>query len=136
MIHHVTLETDKNKTLQELEFWQALGYARPQRTRAMGKTEWLKNVMGGDHIHLYPMTAHPANPEDPTIPSLGHVAIIPPNLLVTLVRLGKLSFDVRAEEGTEYWGARRVFVFSPSGHRVELMEYAPPAKWPAAPEDD
>lgn len=132
MIHHVTLEIDKAKTLDEIAFWQALGYVRPQRTRSMGKTEWLKNLVGGDYIHLYPrggtVTQGP--------PTFGHVAIIPPNLSKTLDNLERLAYVVRIAEGSQYWGARRVFVFSPSGHRVELMEHAPPAKWPAAPEDD
>lgn len=136
MIHHVTLEIVDRLKSQELDFWRAVGYVRLQRTRQMGKTEWLREELvdarGGpvSHVQLVAVKS-PA-----TEFGLGGVALTcPRGLDVAMESLDRLPFKVEATWLEEYWGAKRLLVVSPSGHRVQLMEYAPGATWTTAPRD-
>lgn len=138
MIHHVTIKILPSVKNQELDFWRALGYVRLQRTRQMGKTEWLREEVSDSreyptsNIHLFAEDGGESKWE-----SLEHVAITcPRGLDVAMENLDRLQFKVEAEWGEPYWGARRLFVRSPSGQRVELMEYAPVAAWSPTPDGD
>lgn len=138
----MTLEIDVRRVEQELTFWRHLEFVRLQRTRQMGRTEWLKGPDGA-FIHLFPIARLEAGVEwawgrTGSVPRYGHVAIVPKDFEVILRWIGKSvgEFVLQYEWLSDYWGARRVCVYSPSGHRVEVMEFAPSVKWPAAPEED
>jgi len=70
----------------------------------------------GTQVHLMSVVA-------PVAPPRGHAAFVVDPLEPVLGRLAGLGFE--AADRRPHWGARRVFVAAPGGHRIELME-APP----------
>jgi catechol 2,3-dioxygenase-like lactoylglutathione lyase family enzyme len=61
----------------------------------------------------------------PVAPPRGHAAFVVDPFEPALERLAGLGFE--AADRRRHWGARRVFVAAPGGHRIELME-APPGQ--------
>lgn len=119
MIHHATLEVSFDNVPNEFKFWDALGYRRIGNPDQHSVIHWVQ-ARDGSQVHLYPK-----HKSRIAISEFGHIAIRPYDLLNVLDNLVELPFPVVQDEGSRYWGARRVFVFSPTGHRVELMEFAP-----------
>jgi catechol 2,3-dioxygenase-like lactoylglutathione lyase family enzyme len=116
VLHHVSLEVPSSEVERTVEFWRLLGFKRLSAPGPIAPyVTWLER--GGNQIHLI-------HTDQPTIPQLGHAAIVAEDLQATLDRLGQAGFEV--EETRELWGERRAFATAPGGHRVELMA-APPA---------
>jgi hypothetical protein len=129
-VNHVAYEVERKRLGWEVEFWKALGFGRRTRPEPKPISVWL-NGGNGFFVHLMP-TSKQRYPHQ-----WSHVAFVPRHgLAATLDALERLPFTINAEEAEPWWGARRVFVDTPSGYRVELLEYAPPATWPSAPETD
>ncbi len=115
MIQHVALEVGERDVEACVRFWALLGFARVHAPEALaGRSTWVQ--AGATQIHLLYADA-------PTAPPEGHVAVIVDDFDATMQALREAGFE--AQERTRYWGSPRAFVRSPSGHRVELMAFAP-----------
>ena len=115
MLHHASLEIAGNQLAAALGFWHALGFERVDPPSSLaGTTAWVER--DGTQIHLI-VTAKP------TVPRLGHVAVVVPDFAATVARLE--ASGTRVEPRQAHWGQPRAFASAPGGHRVELMA-APP----------
>ena len=120
MIHHATIEVSFDKVQDEFKFWEALGYKRVENPDTHSIVYWMQ-AEDGSQVHLFPKLQSRV-----MLSEFGHFAICPEDGLSPVIKaIGNLKFPVVIDEGTRYWGARRVFVFSPTGQRVELMERTP-----------
>lgn len=120
MIHHVSLEVDKQLIAEERLFWSLLGFHEmmlPSRDRR--GIHWLVNRETQTVVHLMPS-------EWPTIPEFGHTAVIPPDFSRAIA--GLCRFGSSPEQARDYFGRARVYIKSPSGHQVEALAGAPPVK--------
>jgi catechol 2,3-dioxygenase-like lactoylglutathione lyase family enzyme len=117
MLHHVSIEIPPGEAERTVEFWRAIGFAEVDAPGEINPyVTWLERE--GTQIHLI-------HTEEPTIPVLGHAAVVAPDLDDTMGRVRAAGFEV--EDHRPLWGARRAFAIGPAGHRVELMESPPPA---------
>ena len=117
MLQHVSLEIAPDSADEAVEFWELLGFARVDSPEALGGyVTWLERA--GTQIHLI-------HTEGSTVPVLGHAAVVVDDFEATMARVAEAGHEV--EETRQLWGARRAFAVGPGGHRVELMEFAPPA---------
>ena len=108
MLHHVTLEVAAPDADRFAELLGAIGFAAVAVPESLGDGyRWFER--GGTQVHLAIVDA-------PVVPAAGHPAFV-------VARLAGLVFA--ADERRRHWGARRVVVTAPGGHRVELMEAAP-----------
>lgn len=116
MLQHVSIEVHPDDVARSIELWEAIGFAVVNAPGEINPwVTWLERR--GTQIHLI-------HSEQPTIPSLGHPAVVAEPFDETLRRVAAAGFEL--EEHRELWGARRSFVIGPGGHRTELMESAPP----------
>lgn len=121
MLHHVSLEIPSDEVDRTVEFWKALGFVRIESPEALGGyVTWLER--DANQIHLI-------HSEEPTVPPLGHAAVVAPDFEEAMRRLTEAGFEV--EENRELWGERRAFAIAPGGHRVELMAAPPPGGKPS-----
>jgi catechol 2,3-dioxygenase-like lactoylglutathione lyase family enzyme len=117
MLHHVTLEVSPGDLGRAAEFWASLGFTEIDVPGDLpGDFLWFER--GGTQVHLMAS-------EQPTIPREGHPAVIVPDFELTIERLLESGFEVTPKR--ERWGSARAQALAPSGHKVELMEAAPPA---------
>ncbi|HET6829809.1 MAG TPA: VOC family protein [Solirubrobacterales bacterium] len=115
MLHHVTLEISAGDGDRFAELLGAIGFAAVAPPAALREGfRWFERE--GTQVHLAVVAT-------PAVPPAGHAAFVVAPLDPALARLAELGFE--AEERRRHWGARRVFVTGPAGHRIELME-APP----------
>lgn len=115
-LQHVSLEIRAGDVEAEVRFWGLLGFGPVEPPGRLGeRSAWVQ--AGGSQIHLLFAT-------DPVVAREGHVAVVAADYAPTLQRLSQAGIEI--DERTAHWGARRCFVRSPAGHRVELMA-APPA---------
>jgi catechol 2,3-dioxygenase-like lactoylglutathione lyase family enzyme len=116
MLHHVTLEIAAGDADRFAELLAAIGFAPVPVPDTLGDgVRWFERA--GTQVHLAIVAA-------PVAPPHGHAAFVVDPLEPALERLAGLGFE--AADRHRHWGARRVFVATPGGHRIELME-APPA---------
>ncbi len=116
MLQHVSLEIAPADVEDAIAFWELLGFARVDSPEALGGyVTWLER--GGTQIHLIHTDAA-------SIPVLGHAAVVVEDFERAVAKLVEAGHEV--EETRQLWGARRAFAVGPGGHRVELMEFAPP----------
>ena len=116
MLHHVSLEVEPGDVARAVEFWEALDFARiPEPEPLAGRVTWLEREVTQIHLIHTP---------DPTVPRLGHPAVVAADFERTVSELRRRGFEV--EEAQALWGERRAFALSPGDQRVELMA-APPA---------
>jgi hypothetical protein len=129
MITHITYAVSADRIRDEVDFWNALGFHRLHSHATLDKL-WLSD---GQHafIHLVEVGRFQREPNPIT-----HVAIIPSDWTATMRRLEKLPQVIRAEEASQHWGAKRVFIWSPTDFCVELVEHPPPSRWSGPPPDD
>ena len=119
MLHHVTLEIPPADAERSIEFWGLLGFRHVEAPPEVAEyVDWVER--DGTQIHLI------HNPE-PTVPVVGHTAVVAADFAETMRRLADAGFEVA--ETRQLWGEPRAVATAPAGHRVELMA-APPA--PAA----
>ncbi len=117
MLQHVSIEVPPEQVEAMVDFWGLLGFERIDAPEALGgHVTWL--ARRGTHIHLI-------HTEEATVPVLGHAAVVAEDFEAALQRVADAGYEVA--ETRQLWGARRAFAIAPAGHRVELMEFPPPA---------
>ncbi|MGK2956751.1 MAG: hypothetical protein ACSLFI_13930 [Solirubrobacterales bacterium] len=115
MLHHVALEISPDHVSGDSRFWTLAGFEEVDVPGALGDSyTWFEKA--GTQIHLVEV-------DEPVIPVRGHVAIVARDFEETLKRLVEGGFE--ADERRDLWGARRVKLACPSGHKVEIMAAAP-----------
>lgn len=127
-VQHVTLTIRREDVDRALEFWHLLGFedaAVPPRLHR--QTVWVEAgpAEARTQIHLLFDEGAPSGFGEL---DGDHVAVFVSDFDATVERLRRAGFPMR--QGNKYWGADRVFVGHPSGHRVELMAAPPPAEFP------
>ena len=123
MIAHVALEVREQDVAACVRFWALLGFEHVAAAGALAaRSTWMQ--AGDTQIHLL-------YAEDPVAPPEGHVAVVVADHEATLAALRDAGFEPQPR--TQYWGSPRAFVLSPSGHRVELMAFAPGATGAGSP---
>jgi catechol 2,3-dioxygenase-like lactoylglutathione lyase family enzyme len=117
MLHHVSIEVAPEHVEACVACWQLLGFEPIESPNGLDDAyfTWLERE--GTQIHLI-------HAESPTIPELGHSAVVVENFEATFAALDAAGHN--PERHRELWGAPRAFVTMPGGHRVELMA-APPS---------
>ncbi|MFN8111559.1 MAG: hypothetical protein U0R51_00015 [Solirubrobacterales bacterium] len=115
MLHHVTIEVTEAGAERFAELLGAIGFAEIEPPPALRDGyRWFERE--GSQVHLAVVGAQ-------VVPPTGHAAFVVAPLEPAIERLAGHGFEV--SERRRHWGARRVTVAGPDGHRVELME-APP----------
>jgi catechol 2,3-dioxygenase-like lactoylglutathione lyase family enzyme len=118
VLHHVSIEVAPAEAERMVEFWEAIGFRTVEAPEPISPyVSWLERE--ATQVHLI-------HTEEPTVPALGHVAVVAADFEATLERLDAAGFEV--EESRRLWGARRAFATAPGGHKVELMEAPPPPR--------
>src|SRR4051794_29330006 len=116
LLQHVSLEIRKGDTARTLAFCGVLGFDEvdpPESLRE--RTAWVQR--GATQVHLLWT-------DDPVAPPSGHAAVVVEDWERTVSALRAAGYE--PEERPRHWGARRVFVRDPTGHRVEVMAAPPP----------
>ena len=117
MLQHVSLEIAPDLAEDAVAFWQLLGFERVDSPEDLGGyVTWLER--SGTQIHLI-------HTEGGTVPVLGHAAVVVDDFEGAMKAVADAGHEV--EETRRLWGARRAFAVGPGAHRVELMEFPPPA---------
>ncbi len=116
-LQHVSLETRRDAVEAEVAFWRLLGFAVVEPPPSLrDRATWLQADDGFTQLHLL-------YADDPVAPPQGHVALVAPAFDATLAALR--AAGLAPEPRTPHWGAPRVYVRSPAGHRAELMAFSP-----------
>ena len=116
MLHHVSLEIPHGEAERSAEFWAALGFEPVIAPDEIAEyVTWCERE--GTQIHLIHTPA-------PTVPVIGHAAVVVAEFEATVERLRTAGFEVEAAR--ELWGEPRAVATAPGGHRVELMAAPPP----------
>jgi catechol 2,3-dioxygenase-like lactoylglutathione lyase family enzyme len=115
MIHHVTLETPRERIDESVAFYALLEFARVDPPKQLVDVAvWVQRA---DHqVHLL-------FDEQPTAAPRGHLALVCPDYEATVARLEAAGWPYEPAE--PFWGSPRGYVSDPVGHRIELMQFAP-----------
>jgi catechol 2,3-dioxygenase-like lactoylglutathione lyase family enzyme len=117
MIQHVAIETPRDALDAQVAFYRLLGFERVDPPPSLAdRAVWVERR--GTQVHLL-LTDHPV------VPPKGHLAVVAADYDATLASLREAGHD--PEPRPEHWGAPRLFVRDPAGHRVEVMS-SPPAE--------
>jgi catechol 2,3-dioxygenase-like lactoylglutathione lyase family enzyme len=117
MIQHVAIETPPDAIDAQVAFYALLGFERVEPPSSLAdRAVWVER--NGTQVHLL-LT------ESPVVPPLGHLAVVAGDYDATFAALRDAGHD--PEPRAEHWGAPRLFVRDPAGHRVEVMS-SPPAE--------
>ena len=117
VLHHVSLEIPPEAEGRSADFWSALGFQRvPAPPEVADYVTWFERA--GTQIHLI-------RTPRPTVPAVGHAAVVVHDFAKTIGRLRAAGFEV--DPARELWGEPRAVATAPGGHRVELMA-APPQR--------
>jgi catechol 2,3-dioxygenase-like lactoylglutathione lyase family enzyme len=115
VLQHVSIEVPVDRVTAMLDFWGLLGFDQVEApAEIMDFVTWLQR--GDTQIHLL-------HTEEPTVPPLGHCAVVAEDFEDAVMRLRASGYEV--EPAQELWGAPRAFAIAPAGHRVELMASSP-----------
>lgn len=115
MLHHVSLEVAPDDVDRTIEFFGVLGFRQITAPDSIAPfVTWLES--GTTQVHLI-------HTPEPTIPMLGHPAVVASDFDGTVGGLRDAGFTVEAAD--ELWGEPRSFAVLPGGGRVEVMA-APP----------
>jgi catechol 2,3-dioxygenase-like lactoylglutathione lyase family enzyme len=110
-VQHVALEVREQDTDAEVAFWALLGFREVDPPPALRqRSRWVQK----DSTQIHLLFA-----DSPVVPAEGHVAVVCDDYEAALARLPG------ADRRAEHWGSPRAFTRTPSGHRVELMEFPP-----------
>ena len=94
MLHHVSLEIPPDAAPRSAEFWGLLGFEPVDAPPEIADyVSWFER--GGTQIHLIPTPT-------PTVPAIGHPAIVAADFDAALDRLRAAGFEV--ERVRELWG--------------------------------
>jgi catechol 2,3-dioxygenase-like lactoylglutathione lyase family enzyme len=117
VLHHVSLEVSPDDVERTLELFGLLGFARIDAPDPIAPyVSWVERE--GTQIHLI-------HTPEPTVPALGHPAVVAADFDAAAARLRDAGFEV--EDADELWGEPRAFAIMPGGGRLELMAAPPPA---------
>jgi catechol 2,3-dioxygenase-like lactoylglutathione lyase family enzyme len=115
VLQHVTLEVRADDVGRFAVLLDAIGFESVEVPTSLGDGyRWFER--NGTQVHL-------ALVDDPDVPAVGHAAFLVQPLAPAVDRLEAAGFEF--SERRRHWGARRVVVTAPAGHRVELMESPP-----------
>jgi catechol 2,3-dioxygenase-like lactoylglutathione lyase family enzyme len=116
VLHHVSLEVRPDDVGRTVELFELLGFSRvPAPEPIAAFVTWVDR--DGTQIHLI-------HTPEPTVPALGHPAIVAPDFGAAVGGLRDAGFEV--EDADELWGAARAFALMPGGGRIEVMAAPPP----------
>jgi hypothetical protein len=116
VLHHVSLEVAPDDVEATIGFFELLGFTRvPAPEPIAGFVSWLEAKEAQIHLIHTP---------EPTIPVLGHGAVVAPDFEATVAALRQAGH--RVDEADQLWGEARAFAVLPGGGRVELMAAPPP----------
>lgn len=115
MLHHIGIEVSPAEIEAMVGFFELLGFERIEPPAPLREYTWVERDR--TQVHLMPR-------EEPSIPQVGHLAVVVPDFEEALARLQGAGYEV--ERRPEHWGSPRARAIAPSDHRVELMA-APPA---------
>jgi catechol 2,3-dioxygenase-like lactoylglutathione lyase family enzyme len=116
-IHHVALPTRREDVEAEVAFWALLGFLVVEPPPSLRERATWVQAPDGTQVHLLYA--------DEAAARGGHIAIVAPTFEATLAALSAAGHP--PEPRTPHWGAPRAYVYSPSGHLVELMAAPPPS---------
>jgi hypothetical protein len=115
--HHVVFEVAAGKLAEEKLFWNLLGYGETAPlSRARPKLHWLVDRASGSAIMLQPVGS-------PTIPEWQCLGILVDDFQRRARSLNQFGYLVQPVE--DYFGRRRAYTLSPSGHNIEIIEPGP-----------
>lgn len=115
MIQHVAIETPPDAVAAQVAFYALLGFEQVDPPASLAeRATWVER--GGTQVHLL-LT------DDPVVAPKGHLAVVADDYEATLAALRDGGHD--PEPRPEHWGAPRLFVRDPVGHRVEVMASPP-----------
>jgi catechol 2,3-dioxygenase-like lactoylglutathione lyase family enzyme len=115
MIQHVAIETPAEAVEAQVAFYALLGFERVEPPPSLAdRAVWMER--NGTQVHLL-LT------DDPVVPPKGHLAVVAGHYERTLAALRDAGHH--PEPRAEHWGAPRLFVRDPVGHRVEVMSSSP-----------
>ena len=115
MIQHVAIETSPEVVDAQVAFYALLGFARVEPPPSLAdRAVWVERE--GTQVHL--LLA-----DDPVAVPKGHMAVVAGDYDATLAALRDAGHD--PEPRDQHWGAPRLFVRDPAGHRVEVMARPP-----------
>jgi len=115
MLQHVSIEVHPDEVDACAACWQLLGFEPVAAPEALGPYfTWLER--SGTQIHLI-------HTEQPTVPVLGHPAVVVDDFEATFAALEEAGHA--PERHRELWGEPRAFVTVPGGHRVEFTAGPP-----------
>ncbi|HET8566872.1 MAG TPA: VOC family protein [Solirubrobacterales bacterium] len=117
MLHHVGIEVGPDDIEATATFFELLGFERVEPPATLREYTWVER--DGTQVHLMPH-------EEPSIPQVGHLAVVVPDFEEALARLQAAGYEV--ERRREHWGSPRARAIAPNGHRVELMAAPPSAQ--------
>jgi catechol 2,3-dioxygenase-like lactoylglutathione lyase family enzyme len=116
VIQHVSIELRRDDIADAVAFWGLLGFEPIEAPGTLGEhSTWVARE--GQHVHLM-------HRDEPVAPRDGHIALHLPEFEAVCSRLRDAGYEPEPRE--RHWGAARVFVRGPGGHRVELREFPPP----------
>jgi hypothetical protein len=116
VLHHVSLEIPPEAEARSADFWLALGFQRvPAPAEVAEYVTWFERA--GTQVHLI-------HTPRPTVPAVGHAAVVAHDFAEAIGRLKAAGFEV--DPARELWGEPRAVATAPGGHRVELMAAPPP----------
>lgn len=117
MLHHVSLEVSPDDADRTVALFGLLGFERVPAPEVIAPyVSWLER--DATQIHLI-------HTPEPTVPALGHPAVVAADFDAAVARLREAGFEFEPAE--ELWGERRGFAVMPGGGRLELMASPPPA---------
>jgi catechol 2,3-dioxygenase-like lactoylglutathione lyase family enzyme len=116
VLQHVSIEITPGEASRAVEFWRLLGFEPVEPPPGLrDRASWVERA--ATQVHLVYV-------ERPTVPPLGHAAVVVEDFERAIAALRAAGHEV--EERPRHWGARRAVAVSPGGHRVELMASPPP----------
>jgi catechol 2,3-dioxygenase-like lactoylglutathione lyase family enzyme len=116
MLQHVSLEVRPDQVDACVAFWRLLGFEQVTPPGELAERyTWVERE--GTQIHLMPF-------DDPNTTVNGHAAVVVDDYEPTLAALRERGFELR--EGSNAWGAPRMFTRDPAGNLVEMMSAPPP----------
>src|SRR5689334_22926527 len=103
MLHHVSIEVPPDEVESMVSFWGLLGFERlPAPDRIAEYVTWLERDSSQVHLIHTP---------EPSVPLLGHPAVVASDFDSTVASLRAAGFTV--EEADELWGEPRAFAIAP-----------------------
>jgi catechol 2,3-dioxygenase-like lactoylglutathione lyase family enzyme len=117
VLHHVSLEVRPDDVERTVALFELLGFARVTAPDQIAPfVTWIER--DGTQIHFI-------HTPEPTVPALGHPAVVAADFEAALGRLREAGFEV--EDADQLWGEPRAFALMPGGGRLELMAAPPPS---------